>query len=355
MFNKGKALIFVHMGGRKLYWSAQLIGWTSYAALVFLAAYAEDPDKLDLPFFIKIGSLILMGVLTTHAMRTFYLKVRWLELKLFPLIPRVFLSSLICSAIISLTTQAISFYVNHSGKHLNWLDTLINVFALLILILFWNSVYFTFHFFQKSRQQELNNISLEASRNEIELKNLLSQLNPHFLFNSLNSIRALIDIEPAKAKDAVTTLSALLRKSLALGKEELVPLSAELEMIDHYLELEKVRFEERLSVSWDTDDTINDLLIPPFSLQTLVENAIKHGISHLVNGGSIRIRTSNEATSIFLEVQNTGSIVQSAEPGIGLSNTRRRLDLQFKGQAFLDLFEEDGNVIAKLTILKNNK
>jgi LytS/YehU family sensor histidine kinase len=229
------------------------------------------------------------------------------------------------------------------------------VFALLILILFWNSVYFTFHFFQKSRQQELNNISLEASRNEIELKNLLSQLNPHFLFNSLNSIRALIDIKPSKAKDAVTTLSALLRKSLALGKEELVPLSAELEMIDHYLELEKVRFEERLSISWDTDDTINDLLIPPFSLQTLVENAIKHGISHLVNGGSIRIRTSNESDSIVLEVQNTGHLDHSAEPGIGLSNTRRRLDLQFKGKAHLDLFEKEGNVLAKLTILKNTQ
>jgi sensor histidine kinase YesM len=339
-------------GGRKIYWSAQIIGWASYAALVFLATYAEDPAKIDVPFFVNIVSLILLGIASTHLMRYFFLRSKWLDLKLFPLIPRVFLASLVCSAVISLSTQAISFYVNNSGKHLNWLDTLINVFALLILILFWNSVYFTFHFFQKSRQQELNNISLEASRNEIELKNLLSQLNPHFLFNSLNSIRALIDIEPIKAKDAVTTLSALLRKSLVMGKEELVPLSSELEMVDHYLQLEKVRFEERLKVVWDTDDSMNDLMIPPFSLQTLVENAIKHGISHLVNGGTILIRTSNEKEKMLMEVSNSGELKPTADSGIGIANTRRRLDLQFKGKAHLELLQVDANVVARLTIQK---
>ncbi len=339
-------------GGRKIYWSAQLIGWVSYAALVFLATYAEDPAKIDVPFFVNIISLILLGIGSTHFMRSFFLRSKWLDLKLFPLIPRVFLASLVCSTVISLSTKAISFYVNNSSKHLNWLDTLINVFALLILILFWNSVYFTFHFFQKSRQQELNNISLEASRNEIELKNLLSQLNPHFLFNSLNSIRALIDIEPAKAKDAVTTLSALLRKSLVMGKEELVPLRSELEMIDHYLELEKVRFEERLKIVWDTDDRMNELLIPPFSLQTLVENAIKHGIAHLVNGGTILIRSIDEENLQLLEVVNSGQLKESSESGIGISNTRRRLDLQFKGKAKLELLQKGENVVARLTIQK---
>jgi two-component system LytT family sensor kinase len=343
------------MGGKKVYWSAQIIGWTSYASLVFLATYAEDPKKLDVPFFINISSLIILGISVTHLMRTFYVKFNWLEIKLFPLIPRIFLSSLICSTIISLSSQTISVFLNYSGKYLTWLDTLINILALLILILFWNSVYFTFHFFQKSRQQELNNISLEASRNEIELKNLLAQLNPHFLFNSLNSIRALIDIEPTKAKDAVTTLSALLRTSLALGKEELVPLRAELEMIDHYLEMEKIRFEERLSISWDTDNTMNHLQIPPFSMQTLVENAIKHGISHLVNGGSISIRTTNESEQMVLEVRNTGCLKESIDPGIGIINTRRRLDLQFKGKATLELLQEDDNVVAILTIKKEKE
>jgi hypothetical protein len=193
----------------------------------------------------------------------------------------------------------------------------------LILILFWNSIYFTFHFFQKSRNQELNNISLEASKNEIELKNLRSQLNPHFLFNSLNSIRALIDIEPQNAKGAVTTLSNLLRKSLILGKEDLVPLNEEMEMVSNYLELEKVRFEERLTVEWKLDEKLDDFLIPPFSLQMLVENAIKHGISKLPKGGSIDVNSEIKNQLLEIKISNDGKFEENSisDSGFGLKNS----------------------------------
>jgi LytS/YehU family sensor histidine kinase len=193
-------------------------------------------------------------------------------------------------------------------------------------------------------------LSLESSRNEIELKNLRSQLNPHFLFNSLNSIRALIDIEPSKAKISVTTLSNLLRKSLILGRENLVRLDEEIEMVSNYLELEKIRFEERLEVKMILDSELDDFMLPPFSLQMLVENAIKHGISNLVDGGEIIIETKKVVDVIIISVTNSGEIINGSdlEKGIGIENTKRRLALQFKDSAEFELTQSGKKVIAQL-------
>lgn len=334
---------------KRLYWIAQFIGWTSYVALIFLATYADDPKKIDVVLIANILSLLFSGIFWSHFMRTAFFKLNWLELRLTPLIPRVLLSSLICSLLIAATKTTISLLIDPKEKEsLSALNIVINIFAILVLVLFWNSIYFTFHFFQKSRKQELNNLSLEASRNEIELKNLRSQLNPHFLFNSLNSIRALIDLDPVKAKVSVTTLSNLLRKSLLLGKENLVRLDEELEMVSNYLELEKIRFEERLEVKWDLDESINDFMLPPFSLQMLVENAIKHGISNLVNGGDILIATRKIGNSIVISVKNSGEIAGKSDTGIGIENTKRRLALQFKESAEFELMQKDNQVTAQL-------
>lgn len=335
---------------KRLYWGAQFIGWTSYASLIFLATYADNPEKIDGILVTNIAALVVFGILWTHLMREMFIRLKWLEHRLSPLIPRVFLASLLCSLSISFSTTLVSILIDPKEmESLTTLDIIIKVFAILVLVLFWNSIYFTFHFFQKSRKQELNNISLEASRNEIELKNLRSQLNPHFLFNSLNSIRALIDLEPSKAKESVTTLSNLLRRSLILGKENLVSLEEELEMVSNYLELEKIRFEERLEVKWILDDSLRLFQIPPFSMQMLVENAIKHGISNLVHGGTIIIETKKEDSKVVISVSNSGKIGEAVDTGIGIENTKRRLALQFKDSAEFELFERDNMVIAQLT------
>jgi len=339
--------------GNRLYWIAQLIGWTSYTALMFLATYARHPEQIDLRLLIKLSCLIVFPIIGTHIMRYTFFKLNWLDLKLSPLIPRILLSSLVCSLFISFFTTIIWVLVDSKEKEdLSPLNFIITILGVLVLVLFWNAIYFTFHFFQKSRKQELNNVSLEASRNEIELKNLRSQLNPHFLFNSLNSIRALIDLEPNRAKIAVTTLSNLLRKSLILGKENIVTIEEELEMVSNYLELEKIRFEERLDVKWNLDESLNDFPLPPFSLQMLVENAIKHGISNLVNGGEILIETKRVGDSVIVAVTNSGEITGNIDTGIGIENTKRRLALQFKDSAEFELLQKDNSVVAQL-IFKN--
>ena len=335
--------------GRGIYWFAQLLGWSSYAALIFLASYADGPDKITTSLMLNIGALVVFAVIGSHIMRSIFIKLDWLDMKPGPLVPRILIASLFCSLFISFTTTMVSILIDpKEWQTLSVLSIIINILAILVLILFWNAIYFTSHFFQKSKKQELNNITLEASRNEVELKNLRSQLNPHFLFNSLNSIRALIEIEPSKAKESVTILSNLLRRSLILGKENLVRLDEELEMVSNYLELEKIRFEERLNVKWNLDESLNEFLVPPFALQMLAENAIKHGISNLIEGGIIHISTYRDGSKVVVEVSNTGELRGEVDTGIGIQNTRRRLDLQFKEKAEFELEQKEGKVIARL-------
>lgn len=336
---------------KKLYWIAQFCGWTVYSSLIYLSAYIDRPEKITYKLLIQLIFMTILSISFTHLMRLFILKSKWLDLKLKPLIPRIVFISIVCASFIE-TGLLISEYFVLKLSETNTIELgriVVNVLALTLLIICWNGIYFTYHFFQKSRIQEIENLSLESSKNEIELKNLRSQLNPHFLFNSLNSIRALIDLEPKKAKTAVTTLSNLLRKSLLSGKENLISINEEIDIVKSYLDLEKIRFEERLTVIWEIDEQINSFLVPPFSIQTLVENAIKHGVSKSVEGGFIKISTKKEATHIQIQIENSGKINGKTDTGIGIENTQRRLAIQYKDSAKFTLEQLDNSVLSTLT------
>lgn len=288
-------------------------------------------------------------------MRYFFIAMGWLNMRLSSLIPRVLITSIVVAAIMSFLNMVISHLVSRIPFQFSVVEFSLDIAATLVFFILWNSVYFTFHFFQRSREQEVNNLQLTASHNEIELKNLRSQLNPHFLFNSLNSIRALIDIEPHRAQENITKLSNLLRKSLIIGSEQLVPLEEELSIVQDYLDLEKVRFEERLEIVQEIDPEIVHLLIPPFILQTVVENALKHGVSQLIEGGTVWIRTKKKADSVILEVENTGNLhsIRRDSIGIGIANTLRRLELQYKGKARFELKQNTPKTVIAIIEIKD--
>jgi two-component system, LytTR family, sensor kinase len=334
-----------------LYFLAQLGGWFVYAMLLFLANYADNPSNINLNFLVSILVFTSAGILVTHFMRHIYFKWNWLNLKLTPLIPRLILISALSASFIIFINFVFSLLINDQElKDITLLKILTEIFACSFLVILWNAIYFTYHFFQKSINQEMNNLQLQASQHEIELKNLRSQLNPHFLFNSLNSIRALVDIEPEKSKHAITILSLLLRNSLLLGKKEFVPLKEEIELVKNYLDLEKIRFEERLNILYDIDTTLNDFQLPPFIIQTQVENAIKHGISKITAGGTIIIRAIKDSKSVIIEIINTGCLEKNSEHGIGFENSQQRLSLQYKGKASISLEEKKPNVICRIEI-----
>jgi two-component system, LytTR family, sensor kinase len=342
-----------------LYWSAQFGGWLTYGVLVFLATYADNPSKLNFNLFMSISIFISCGIIFTHLMRNTFIKLGFLDLKLSPLIPRILFFSILTSTLMALVNHFGSVFLeNEKLRAVFSLKFVIEIIALWLLILLWNAIYFTYHFFKKSINQELYVLQMQASKNEIELKSLRSQINPHFLFNSLNSIRALIEIEPKLAKDSITSLSNLLRKSLVQGKNSFISLEEEIELVKNYLDLEKIRFEERLTVDWFVNQELLHFEIPPFIIHTQVENAIKHGISKLIDGGKIEIEvTKNEQKKLQIKIRNTGNISFSTElnsTGIGIENTKRRLDLQYNGRANFDLREMNNQVVCTIEIEIND-
>lgn len=344
------------MNTKRFYWLAQLIGWFSYSGLIVFSVYNNDANKIDTLFLLNVFVAIAAGISVTHLQRTFYIKMGWLGMRLPPLIPRLLIASIVSSILIAAIDNGSDYLtglIEPDQSTFSISRMVVNVLAILVLVLFWNALYFTFHFFQKSRKQEISNLELEASNKESELKNLRSQLNPHFLFNSLNSIRALIDEEPKKAKMSITTLSNLLRQSLVLGRENLVALESEIDLAKSYLELEKIRFEERLEVEWILTPGLESFQIPPFSLQMMVENAIKHGISNLKDGGSVKISALETDNEIIIIVENSGTLKGIVDLGVGIQNIKQRLALQYGNGAEFSLREESRSVIAQMNFVKN--
>ncbi|KAF0238373.1 MAG: putative signal transduction histidine, partial [Chitinophagaceae bacterium] len=195
-------------------------------------------------------------------------------------------------------------------------------------------------------------VKLESLVKELELNTIKSHINPHFIFNALNSIRALVDENPTRARTAITELSNILRSSMQTEKSTTVPFERELNIVKDYLALEHIRFEDRLNVEYDIDEDTLDQPIPPMMLQTLVENAIKHGISKQKNGGVVKIISDYRENHHELIVQNTGSLGnQENIEGFGISSTRNRLKLLFGSKAHFSIADKGDNLVEATIIL----
>jgi two-component system, LytTR family, sensor kinase len=229
--------------------------------------------------------------------------------------------------------------------------SIINIF---ILISLWLLIYIVWHYIDKNRQDQLDKLRLEGVVKSLELKTIKSHINPHFIFNALNSIRALVDENPTRARTAITELSNILRSSLQADKLETVPLEQELDIVQDYLALEHMRFEERLKIEMHIDPDTLKQPIPPMMLQNLVENAIKHGISKDVNGGIIIIHSFFKDDHHELIVQNTGnlqSLKTGPSSGFGLKSTQDRLNLLYQNKAHFEIEEKNGNMVqSKITM-----
>jgi len=182
--------------------------------------------------------------------------------------------------------------------------------------------------FDAAREAERRVLASQVSAREAELRALRAQLNPHFLFNSLNSISALAGSDPAAARNMCTLLADFLRTSLSLGSRGRVSLAEEIGLAERYLAIEQVRFGERLQVSRTVDPDAEACLVPPLLVQPLIENAVKHGVADQVEGGTVRIAARRLRDLLEVEVENSRD--PEAPPrrgaGMGLDNVRRRLE-----------------------------
>jgi hypothetical protein len=213
----------------------------------------------------------------------------------------------------------------------------------------WTVCYMAALSVRRARRAEATSLRLELQAKEVELRALQAQVNPHFFFNSLNSMRALIYEDPESAAQMVDQLAGLMRYALQSGELETVPLEAELEAVRCYLAIEKIRFEERLRARIDVEPGLGQVRIPPMALQTLVENAVKYGVELSPTGSDIHISARSDAGAARIDVANVGAIrVSSDSTRVGLVNTRKRLELALGNDASLAMSESGGWVRATL-------
>ncbi|MEO6584551.1 MAG: histidine kinase [Ferruginibacter sp.] len=266
--------------------------------------------------------------------------------------------TLVFSVLLGTISESIDYLLGYNPERLQKFSRperlFLSSFNALWLMLIWNMIYFIYHYVESNRRQQLDTLQLEATVKSLELKTIKSHINPHFIFNALNSIRALVDENPERARRAITELSNILRSSMQAEKMETVPLKQELDIVKDYLALEHMRFEERLQIEMNIDEDTLLQPIPPMMLQTLVENAIKHGISKNVQGGLIRINSDFKDNHYELVVQNSGrlngTVIKDSE-GFGIKSTQDRLNLLYQGRANFQIQDIPGGLVeSKITM-----
>jgi hypothetical protein len=221
-----------------------------------------------------------------------------------------------------------------------------------LVTILWFSGMLAVHYFQRARTLEVQQVETAAAAREAQLHALKGQINPHFLFNSFNSLRALIDENPSLARDAVTHLAVIMRYSLTSAERKLVPLSEELRVVGLYLELEKLRLGTRLAVSTKVGSGLEAKQIPPLLLQGLVENAVKFGPAARKQGGEIVYSAHVQDGHLHLRVTNPGRLGTASEStGTGLKTLRHRLRLIYGDAALFTISEDDGDrVVAEVSL-----
>ena len=337
------------------YWLCQVGGWSTYI-IVYTFFYLTFKNKPQPHFYQTLFLDAILGIAVTHLMRSFIIKMGFLKLRLEKQIISMFLTTVVFSFLYALVIVLVVDSLKMTSEKMKQYGllnkTLLIAFGSFLFLVIWNLIYFTYHYIEKSRQEELDKIRLQSLVKEFELKTIKSHINPHFIFNALNSIRALVDENPERARQAITELSNILRSSMKAENTENAPFEKELNIVKDYLALEHIRFEHRLSVSYEIDINTLEQPVPPMMLQTLVENAIKHGISKRVDGGEIRIISDFKDGRHELIVRNTGHLNGHRNPdGFGLYSTQSRLKLLYGESAKFEIQNYSDNIVeAKVTM-----
>ena len=336
-----------------LYWICQIAGWSSYGLTILFFASILDKE-LNPVFYPRLALNLAIGILITHLLReTMHLislrppmpSNQWWKLVLL-----LFAFSIVNSFSTSYLADVLKLY--EPGRNIPLSRRFL--FSIIFdtpIFLVWMSVYVLWHYIEFTNTEEIKKVRLETMIKELELKTIKSQINPHFIFNALNSIRALVDEDPQRARQAITELSNILRSSIQVDKVEITSLEKELDIVKDYLALEYIRFADRLKVVYEIEPKTLANQVPPMMLQTLVENAIKHGLGKQPGDCTIKIISNVENDKLVLIVQNTGLLQQTEKDGFGLQSTRERLNILYRGQAIFEIFQCAPNqVTAKLVI-----
>lgn len=335
--------------GLSLYWKCQLIGWGVVSLLWLYIALDRDQFTLShalINYVLDVS--ICIGL--THAYRTIALHFKWNQMGIRPLLKKLIPSILILAVLfmqfMNLKTSAYIYLVNDANVFVEnilvWNPVLITGLRHMAI---WVLAYHAYHFYMREVNTTKVNAQLTIKAKQSQLDNLSAQLNPHFLFNSLNSIKALVLENPTGARRAIDLLSDLLRTSLYDKEHLTISIAEEMALVNDYVELEKLRFEERLTINMNLDKSLDKVKIPPLSIQLLVENAIKHGVDKQIQGGTVDISVQKKEGYVEVQVKNPGVFLKGEDAGVGLKNLSERLLLQYDGLAKIEIATPSKNVV----------
>jgi two-component system, LytTR family, sensor histidine kinase AlgZ len=337
------------MPTRTAYWICQILGWSAYSVIALW--FGARSDGWTPAIIAGFALYPFYSIALTHLLRREMRRRQWAALRLGKIVVRLFLAAVAIGLIQTILIAAVNLVFDRRRSLLFEPVSLLYVALGTTWITgIWVTLY---ALLTAKRHHGERETQLQLALREAELRALEAQLNPHFLFNCLNSIRGLVVENPTQAQDMITRLANILRYNLHRDVNHTVPLASEVEVVGDYLALESIRFEDRLHVRFAIGPGADQIPIPSMLLQTLVENALKHGIAPLPAGGELLIRASVDRGSMVVEVENTGRLAEPGpdSTGVGLDNARERLRILYGGRASLKLRNrEDGHVVATVLI-----
>ncbi len=320
---------------QRLFWFLQIAGWLGYVGAAYLNALSYEKEASYLRLVLVVA---LLGFVLTLAMRYLYRAI-WNS----PPVSLAVLTFSICYGM-ALIWRVVSNnlyweWVKPEWQAEAWMDHVSGVMSSFYVLACWSGLYFGIKLYQQYQLQAQQTLAANAAAHQAQLKMLRYQLNPHFLFNTLNAISTLIlDRNSEAANTTVTRLSDFLRYTLDNDPKNRVTLRKELEAIDLYLEIETVRFGDRLVVKQEIEIKALDALVPSLILQPLVENAIKYAITPREDGGQILISANCSANTLSITVADDGPGIaksgsrKARSTGVGLRNIRERLQQLYGDQ-----------------------
>ena len=295
------------------------------------------------------------GLIFTHTFRALYHLRNWKDLRGAAFAPRVALSCLTFAVLETFVTHVALFNLMGGPPDANRPFSgplIMGSIQNAVTLVAWTALYLGYQYQRELQEARINRVLLDAEIKEAQLQRLRSQINPHFLFNSLNTIRAIAGVDAELTREAVTQLAELMRAALESSEEKVVTFDEELRIVQAYLGLEQLRHRDRLRIEASIDEELLNAVVPPLICQTLVENALKHGVHSSNQTGTVRYALTGDQKSVRFEVRNPGSLkVASRNNGTGLVNAQRRLQLIYGRKAALSLrMTEPGEVTALLVL-----
>lgn len=347
-------IFFDSKNGLASFWKIQITGWLVYLVAIYITFLTVVPPSNYLSLFYVKTFRAFTGFCLTCVLRQIYLRFAANFA-----IQSIVLLVLACAVIFGCVWAGIEVgYYLVTIPDFNFAANAVRVpsYALdyAMTLTGWSALYFGIKHWQRWQAERDNTLEAVALANQAQLEMLRYQLNPHFLFNALNSIRASVDEDKTGAKQMITQLSEFLRYSLLHESAKKIPLRDELEAVQNYLAIEKIRFEDKLAIEFDVGDDAKDFEVPCFLLNPLIENAIKHGLQTSPKPLRIKISARVRRDKLILEVVNTGKLQNDSSRngnGIGLKNVRERLSKLFGENGKFELNQENGFIKARIEIL----